>query len=131
MPLYFVYFAELSLCKSWLLRANCVIAITKRGTKKTREPQRNIYFDLLNSFGVFDMDFFFLTTGSPCWIAKLLFHGVNLWLFTFNHFVVRFACNISFPLIFRSIIAKHKPFFVIIFLTMHKQKYSPAHQSKI
>jgi len=41
------------------------------------------YFDLLNPVGVIDMSFILLSTGSLRWIAKLLFHGVNLWLFTF------------------------------------------------
>jgi hypothetical protein len=46
------------------------------------------FINLLNSVGVLDMVLFFSTTGSPRGIAKLLFHRVNLRLFTFNHFVV-------------------------------------------
>jgi len=32
---------------------------------------RNIYFDLLNPIGVFDMDFIFLTTGFTCGYSPL------------------------------------------------------------
>ena len=51
---------------------------------------RCVYFDLLNPVGIIDVFFTFLSTGSSRGIAKLLFHRVNLWLFTYNHEVVTY-----------------------------------------